>query len=474
MIRIGRYLIVKAIYICIDILLLSFSLFIACWIRQWTVSFEVTPYSLFFSTANPFRFLFLFWILVIIFVNNAHGLYQTKREIFETVEVWEVLKSVFLSSLMMIVVMFVIKLSSFPRSILFLATTLAFVSLSSWRILKRLLVEYLVIRGYNNFNVLVIGAGKIGEVLVKEIRKKPSLGLNIVGYLDDFKQEGLKEGAPKILGKISDFSKIARREFINKIFIACHCDGEVFLKLLEQAKSLGIAVRVVPHGFELISGEFSKYNIGFIPILEYCDGEAYHKQAGKRFFDFVAAICLTICVSPILLIIAIVIKWDSPGPILYFSRRYGRGGRMFHMYKFRSMRVNADQIADQVRDQNEVDGPIFKIKKDPRVTKIGRALRKYSFDELPQLLNVIKGDMSLVGPRPLPINQIEKGDFRQLRRLEVRPGITGLWQIRGRSDISFVRLVKWDIWYINNWSFWLDLNILFQTVPVVFKGKGAY
>ncbi|MCK4881434.1 MAG: hypothetical protein KAS92_00245, partial [Candidatus Omnitrophica bacterium] len=179
MIRIGRYLIVKSFYILIDIILLALSLFVACWIREGTLSFDVTPHNIFLDPINPFRFLFLFWILVIIFVNNAHGLYQTKREIFETVEVWEVVKSVFLSSLMMIVAMFVIKLSNFPRSILFLATTFAFFSLSVWRILKRMLVEYLVMQGYNNFNVLIVGAGKIGETLVKEIRKKPALGLNI-------------------------------------------------------------------------------------------------------------------------------------------------------------------------------------------------------------------------------------------------------------------------------------------------------
>ena len=134
----------------------------------------------------------------------------------------------------------------------------------------------------------------------------------------------------------------------------------------------------------------------------------------------------------------------------------------------------ADNLMHKLKIQNEVDGPIFKIKKDPRITKVGCVLRKYSLDELPQLINVLKGDMSLVGPRPLPIEQIEKEDLNQLIRLEVRPGITGLWQIRGRSDLAFARLVKWDIWYINNWSFWLDLNILLQTVPVVIKAKGAY
>jgi len=474
MIRIGRYLLVKTLYIFIDIVCISISLLIVCWLRHETLPFDVTPQNLFFSPSNPFRYIFLCWIVVILFVNNAYGLYQTKREIFETVEVWKVLKSLILSSLIMIVALFATKLPGFPRSILILGTVLTFLLLSLWRILKRLFVEYLVTQGYNNFNVLIVGAGKIGIALSQEIQKQPALGMNVVGYLDDFKVNNAHSEKIKILGKISDFAKIARREFINKIFITCHHDSEAFLRLLEQARDLGIAVRVVPHGFELMSGEFSKYNIGFIPILEYCDEEHCHKQVGKRLFDFVATLCLGILVLPVFLVIAILIKFDSPGPVFYSSKRYGRGGRVFKMLKFRSMHKDADYMVDQIRNKNEVDGPIFKIKQDPRVSKIGRILRRYSIDELPQIFNVIQGHMSLVGPRPLPISQIQKEDLRQLQRLEVRPGITGLWQTRGRSDLSFVRLVKWDVWYINNWSFWLDLSILFRTIPIVIKGRGAY
>jgi len=474
MIRIGRYLIVKSLYILIDVAAIALSLVIVCWIRQTTLPFDVTPKSIFFSAANPFRFIFLFWVVITLFVNNSYGLYQTKREIFETVEVWKVLKSVVLSSLIMIVAIFVIKISGFPRSIIFLGTAMTFLFLSFWRILKRIFVEYLVTQGYNNFNVVIVGAGKIGIALAEEIKKKPALGLNIVGYLDDFKVDTPGKNDIKILGKISNFVTVARREFINKVFITCHHDGDAFLKLLEQAKELGIAIRVIPHGFELMSGEFSKYNIGFIPILEYCEAERSRKQVGKRLFDFITVLCLAIFVLPVLFVIAILIKLDSPGPVFYLSKRYGRGGRIFKMLKFRSMFVNADNMTDEIRSKNEVDGPIFKIKKDPRVTKIGRLLRKYSIDELPQVLNVVYGDMSLVGPRPLPISQIQKEDLRQLQRLEVRPGITGLWQTRGRSDLSFARLVKWDVWYINNWSLRLDLSILFKTIPVVIKGRGAY
>lgn len=474
MIRIGRQFIIQFTYICLDLLCMILCIYVASLFRDSTLSFEVTLHNLFFNPLNSYRFVFLFWIFVTILLNKSYGLYQTKREIFETVEIWRVVKSVFMSTLITIVSFYVAKIPNFPRSILFLVTVSMIVLFSLWRVLKRIFVDYLVSQGYNNFNVLVIGAGKVGHTLVQEIRKKPGLGLNVVGYLDDFKKNTSHDTDLPVMGKISDFPKVARKEFIDKIFITCHHDNEVFLQLLEQAKELGVAVRVVPQGFELMTGEYCKYNIGIIPILEYCEGDNSHKQIGKSFFDFITVLFVTILVLPLFVILAIMIKMDSPGPVFYLSQRYGRGGRRFNMYKFRSMRQDADKALEQCRHQNEADGPIFKIKNDPRITKIGKFLRKHSLDELPQLFNVLKGDMSLVGPRPLPIDQIEKEDLRQLKRLEVKPGITGLWQIRGRSDISFARLVKWDTWYINNWSFCLDINILLQTIPVVIKGKGAY
>jgi exopolysaccharide biosynthesis polyprenyl glycosylphosphotransferase len=346
--------------------------------------------------------------------------------------------------------------------------------LSIWRILKRLFVEYLVVHGYNNFNALIIGAGKVGMALLNEIEKRPGVGIKVIGFLDDFKQNTPEEPKIRILGKIADFVSIARREFITKVFITIHHDSKVFLKLLEEAKDLGVAMRVIPQGFHVMTCDFSKYNIGFIPILEYSEEYSFRKQVGKRLFDFCFGCIAFVFLMPVFCVLGILIKWDNPGPVFYKSRRYGRKGKIFNMYKFRSMVADADRMLEKIKHQNEMDGPIFKIKSDPRVTRMGRFLRKYSLDEMPQLINVIRGEMSLVGPRPLPIDQIEKEDLRQLERLEVKPGITGLWQIRGRSDLAFNRLLKWDLWYIDNWSFWLDLYILMQTLPVVFKGRGAY
>lgn len=474
MIRRTQQFIVKILYIAIDVACLYSAIYFSCLVRKKLIDFPLSFSYLLVDEANPFRFIFLLWILITIFFLNSHNLYQTRREVPEGIEIGLVVKSVIFSSLITIAAIYTLKIYGFPRTV-FMNTTLAMtILLSLWRVFKREFVEYLVSRGYNNFNTLIVGAGKVGMALAQEIRKRPGLGIKIIGFLDDAKMDDPAQPEMTILGKISNFREIAPREFIDKVFITIHQDSHVFLTLLEEAREMGIAVRVIPHGFDLTTGEFFKYNIGFIPVLEYVEEQNSRGHFGKRIFDVLISMVSLLCLLPFLAMIGLIVRLDSRGPVLYQSKRYGCKGRMFNMYKFRSMVEEADTLISQLRHQNEVDGPIFKIRKDPRVTRFGSFLRRYSLDELPQLINVLRGDMSLVGPRPLPVDQIHKEDLRQLKRLEVRPGITGLWQIRGRSDISFGRLVKWDIWYINNWSFLLDLNILLQTIPVVLKGKGAY
>ncbi len=343
-----------------------------------------------------------------------------------------------------------------------------------WRILKRAGIEYMVSHGYNNKNVLIIGAGKAGLALKQEIELCPGMGLRIIGFLDDFPDRVDAGIRGLVRGKISDFRQVVQRYFVDQVFITLHHDEQVFLRLLGQSERLGVDVRVVPSGYDLISSDFVKQNIGIIPVLQYLEPGKGQRQIGKRLFDFGAALAGCLVLLPLGLVIMILIKWDTPGPVFYLSERYGRNGRRFKMFKFRTMIEGADQMIQTLSEHNEADGPIFKIRHDPRITRMGRILRKYSLDELPQLINVLKGDMSLVGPRPFPIAQIDRADLRQLRRLDFRPGITGLWQIKGRSDVSFQRLLRWDIWYIDNWSFGLDMMILWRTIPAVVNGKGAY
>lgn len=463
-----RHYSIKCAYILLDIIVLVIGVYLACSIRHTTLPFDITFKNIFLSAQNPFRFIFVLWGVATILFVNSNQLYQTKRGVFRGFEFGLILKSVLLSCGIVIVAIYVLKIEGFPRTVLFIGSAFNTIGLSLWRLLKRIYVSYLVRNGYNNFNVLIVGAGRVGNALANEMKDHRDLGMKVVGFLDDFKSES------DILGKLEDVEKVIKREFIDKIFITIHHDSAVFLNLIEKAKELRIGIHVVPQGFDLMSKACVNYHVGIIPVLEYCNQIPLQKQFGKRLFDFVFTFGGLVFLCPVFFIIAVLIKLDSKGPIFYASRRYGRNGRFFKMHKFRSMTTDADERLVQLKNENEVDGPIFKMRNDPRITRVGRILRKYSLDELPQLINVLVGEMSLVGPRPLPIDQVEREDLFQLKRLEVRPGITGLWQIKGRSDLSFKKLIKFDIWYINNWSFWLDLNILFQTLPAVVKAKGAY
>jgi len=195
----------------------------------------------------------------------------------------------------------------------------------------------------------------------------------------------------------------------------------------------------------------------------------------KHLVDFVGALALVILLSPVLLVVALLVKFSSPGPVLFCQQRSGLNGRPFTIFKFRTMVSNAEQFKHELAAMNEMSGPVFKITNDPRITPIGKTLRKYSLDELPQLFNVLCADMSLVGPRPLPVDEVRRfHDFAHRRRLSVRPGLTCLWQIKGRNRISnFDDWVRLDLEYIDNWSLWLDISILFRTIPVVLFGTGA-
>lgn len=469
----GQHILVLGAYLALDLFSIFLAYYVVLLMRPETVPFQVNLQG-FLSSSNPFKVLFMLWAAVIIFFHHAYGLYQTHREQWESREIWTVIKSVFVSMLTIIALAYLLRVQDFPRSVMLLNAFVIAGFCSLWRVFKKMLVNYMVQQGYNNFNVLIVGAGKVGVLLAEEIKKHPGLGMKIVGFVDDHRTGVCGSGQWPVLGTIDQFTAIAKKTFANKIFITIHNNTDLFVRVLEQAREKKISVRVIPQGYELMAPDPVKYNVGIIPVLAYWDADVNYPLKGKRVFDLALSLVLLILLLPVFAVIAIMIKRDSPGPVFYKSRRYGCRGEVFKMYKFRSMVSNADTLLASLKEKNEVDGPIFKIRKDPRVTPLGLFLRKYSLDELPQIFNVIRGDMSLVGPRPLPIDQIEREDLQQLKRLEVRPGITGLWQIRGRSDLSFIRLVKWDIWYINNWSFGLDLYILFQTLPVVFKSKGAY
>ncbi len=466
------FILIRLAYVAIDSGAVILSIGLASWIRQTT--FPVGLKELFLDTSHPFHLVFISWFVTVLFFNAANHLYETRREVVESHELWVVIRSILSASVTVLAFVYSMKIVGFPRSVFLLIVVFTTVFFCLWRVLKRQFVEFLAANGYNNFNVVIVGAGKVGLMLAEEIKRRPGLGFRIIGFLDDRKASMDLGGGYEVVGSLKELKEVIRRRFIHEVFFTINPGGATFHDMLDVAKEQRVAVRVVPEAFDQATSDIFKYNIGFIPVLEYVNLGQNRMQHGKRLFDFLIAFFALLVLSPVFFAIAILIKLDSSGPILYFSRRYGRGGRVFGMWKFRSMVTDADARLRDLKTKNEVDGPIFKMRCDPRVTRFGRFLRRYSIDEMPQLMNVLLGEMSLVGPRPLPIDQVETEDLKQLKRLEVRPGITGLWQVRGRSDLPFHRLIKWDSWYINNWSFMLDVSILLETIPVVLRGKGAY
>ena len=315
-----------------------------------------------------------------------------------------------------------------------------------------------------------------GDRLVT-LRRALGLGRGGIDYefLGALSDNGEPEGL-HVFGRIADLGQVLREHHPDELIVSgVDLNEEQLLDLVEQAHRFGVKVRIAPTTTELLT-QRAEYVAGQgVPLFELRPPVfAGLDWTVKRGFDLVVSGALILVAIPIWLLIALAVKFDSPGPIFYRDRRVGLGEREFGMFKFRSMYVDAAQRQAGLESVNEASGPLFKIKDDPRVTKVGRILRRYSIDELPQMLNVLRGEMSLVGPRPLPLRDyVQLNDWHRKRYL-VLPGMTGLWQVSGRIDLSFDDLVRLDFYYLENWSIWLDISILAKTLPAVAARTGAY
>ena len=290
------------------------------------------------------------------------------------------------------------------------------------------------------------------------------------GFLDDSEILG-----GEVLGRVDDLAGVARAEFVDEIILTAPYPREMVTRVVLEAQRSHLALKVMPDLFGLSPESVVLGKVGDLPALS-----LHQEQAPafplllKRAADIGLSALLLVLATPALVAIALAVRLDSPGPILYRAHRVGKRGRTFLCCKFRSMVANADENKHALRGHNEREGPTFKLTHDPRITRVGRFLRRYSLDELPQLWNVLRGEMSLVGPRPHPLDDFEPLRPRHhFRRLDVTPGITGLWQVTARNDPSFRRNFDLDLEYIRRWSLWLDLQILCRTVSAVLRGSGS-
>jgi len=459
-------------YVFTDLIFMVLSFGIPYILRFSFIDSAVVKFNL--PNFKEYSFIFIFWAVFILISFNRRNLYSTDRTLTIPKEVFRIVKGIFYTGILIAALIFFGKYKFFSRRVFLGNFFLLLVFLSGWRIVKRLILRELISKGFHNTNVLIVGAGNISRAALKEIRKNPYWGFNLVGFLDDNK-EGLIDNVP-VLGKLDNFYTVTKKYFIDEVIVTIPSEREAVSQLIKQAKKMHLGLRIVPEDFAEPLQILNISYLGIIPLLTYKERVRHPTEfALKRLFDFLGSLILLILLFPLFVLIAILIKLNSPGPVLYIQKRTGYKGRMFNFYKFRSMIKEADELKSNLMDKNESRGNIiFKIRQDPRITNIGRFLRRYSLDELPQIFNVLKGDMSFIGPRPFPVEESQKLESNHMERLIIRPGITGLAQIRGRSDLSFYRWAKWDLWYINNWSLMLDLKILWWTGPVVLRGRGAY
>ena len=316
--------------------------------------------------------------------------------------------------------------------------------------------------------ILVVGSGDVAERVASRLRRCSDT--DVVGHVDDDPASD-----ERVLGGLTELGDLCRRHDVDRIVVAFSRTPPLDTVTYLRDLSGGIPISVVPRMFELHSWRSDVEELHGIPLLHIAPAQLGRAaRAAKRTLDVTVALTALVFLAPSALVVAALIKLDSPGPVLFRQERTGRGGRVFSIYKFRTMVADAEGRHDALTTQNEVDGPLFKMHQDPRVTRVGSLLRRTSLDELPQLLNVVRGDMSLVGPRPLPVEESARLGGAALTRFRVAPGITGLWQVSGRSDLCYADLQHLDSVYVQSWSLLWDLKILLGTPSAVFARRGAY
>lgn len=464
MLRNNKY--IHFLYLIIDICLISTAFTLALALNP-----SLAPQDL--VSQRAYLAVFFFWGICLIFILNNMHLYTTVRYLNISEESLMVIRGIGYATFIAALFVYLTRVDIFSRTVFLESACLLTVLVVSWRIIKRICVRKFINQGFSNYNVLIVGAGKETELLLQEIKDNNFLGLRVKGILDD--KISTDFCGIKILGKIKDLEYVAKKYFIDEIYVTEYLGNISINDFLAECGKTGKMVRLIINDLSSSLETLSLSYLGALPVITCFRGDKIKANSTlKRIFDLIIAGIALCLLLPVFAAIGLLIKLESRGPVFYVAKRSGKKGVPFSFYKFRSMIKNADSLKAQIRHRSEVDGPIFKIKQDPRFTKIGAFLRRSSLDELPQLINVLKGDMSLVGPRPFPVEESNNVEYKHIPRLNIRPGITGLAQIKGRSSLKFSQWMRWDNWYVNNWSLGLDAKILLWTVPAVFKGKGAY
>jgi exopolysaccharide biosynthesis polyprenyl glycosylphosphotransferase len=466
----------SSVWASIDMLTVAIAALLALRFRVFTPAdvppLHVLPHLI--RSTPEMLFLYIGWFgICVIFFTRSYGLYGPIQNRSGLHEQRMTIQATLTSGLLLCGTLYLSNGEEISRIVIGLMVVFTGLLLSVRRALWRRMVYRRFRAGMETRNVLIVGAGRVGHALRNHIDSLQHLGFRFKGFVALTEREAESEDAD-VIGDVRNCLSLARSLFVDEIFFSVPADKKLVIGMVEEARIAGIDVRVVPDMYDGLAWNAKVEYIGQFPTIP------LHRKDFpigsfllKRTLDITVSAIALIVASPVMLGIAIAVRMDSEGHIFYKAQRIGRKGRNFSCYKFRTMVSNADKLKADLEHMNERDSVLFKIAKDPRITRVGKVLRKYSLDELPQFYNVMRGDMSLVGPRPPMASEVEKYDLAHLRRLDVLPGITGLWQVEARQDPSFDSYISLDTAYVENWSFLMDLRILARTVGVVLSGTGS-
>jgi exopolysaccharide biosynthesis polyprenyl glycosylphosphotransferase len=414
-----------------------------------------------------FAFLSAYAALVVLSC-AGQDLYRTPRDRGVLEESLMAFKAVSLATAVLVLLVFGFGARGMTRISVLTLGLFTGAALSGWRYLKRRMILNRTLRGIGVSRVLIVGAGMAGRALALSFKANLSLGRKVCGFLDT-----QPSSDPLILGSLNDLRRVVVEQFIDEIFITPPIDREVVKESVLAARELRLGLKVVPDLYDGIGWRAPVHAVGGFPVMQLNENPIPGLGvAVKRIIDVAIAASGLLLTAPLLGVLAALVRLDSPGRAFYPAVRVGYKGRKFCCWKLRTMFVGADSQKEALREMNERAGPWFKMKNDPRVTPVGRWLRRFSLDELPQLWNVLRGEMSMVGPRPHPLDDFNCYKPEHLRRLDVKPGLTGLWQVTARQNPSFETNLALDLDYIENWSLRLDLEILFRSLAELLSGSG--
>ena len=488
---------VKLALVVGDALIAAFSFVGAFYFREGASIFERTTNGGFQWSRQfaPYGAMLLFVVLIRLLVLHYYDLYRLRGEFSFFDDAVRLFKSIAIGSLLIVAAAFLYRggfqyrAFSYARSVFVLDFLLALAGIVTLRLVVRALQMFARQRQLNLIPTLVVGQGPEAALCIKEMRDRPSLGYRVIGVVENSVGEGpgqaTYEGVP-VISNLAGLPDAIRDSGANEVIIADpRVDGDaLFDVMMRSGRRRGVEFRIAPSLFNCLPRKTEIDQIGALPMIRlFREPLSNAYRIVKRVSDIVIAVLTLALLSPVWLIVAVLIKWNSPGPVFFKQERVGMDGRIFLVYKFRTMHVDSDHTIHEEYQRvfiaglaeanlGDAERPAYKLPADPRITRVGRWLRRTSLDEVPQLFNVLLGDMSVVGPRPPIPYEVEAYELAHRKRLDMKPGLTGLWQVSGRNRLPFEEMVRLDLFYIENWSLLLDLKIILRTVLVVLRGDG--